>query len=53
MALQSPQITDGAFLIIPEGHDPSAVRCALMDLGMAYQPETGFPRILITPLALD
>ena len=53
MALQSPQIPDGAFLIIPEEHDPSAVRRALMDLGMEDQPETGFPRISITPLALD
>ena len=53
MALQSPRIPDGVFLIIPEGHDPSAVRRALMDLGMEDQPETGFPRISITPLALD
>ena len=49
MALQSPRIPDGALLIIPKGHDPSAVRRALMDLGMEDQPETGFPRILITP----
>ncbi len=53
MALQSPQIPDGAILRIPEGHDPSAVRRALMDLGLEDQPESGFPRISITPLALN
>ncbi len=53
MALQNPQIPDGAILRIPEGHDPSAVRRALMDLGIENQPGTGFPRISIAPLALD
>ncbi|MFN3983732.1 MAG: hypothetical protein ACK4SA_25465, partial [Caldilinea sp.] len=52
LALQNPQIPDGVVLRIPEGHDPSAVRRALMDLGMESQPESVAPRISIAPLAL-
>ena len=53
IALQSPQIPDGAILRIPEGHDPSAVRRALMDLDIVEQPEAEVPSISVTPLALS
>lgn len=52
LALQNPQIPDGAILRIPEGHDPSVVRRVLMDLGMENQPESVAPHISIAPLAL-
>lgn len=53
MALQNPQVPDGAILRIPDGHDPSAVRRALMDLGMVDQlsEETACNRL--PPLALN
>lgn len=38
MALENPATQDGAVLKIPEGHDPSAVRRALMDLGLIDLP---------------
>ena len=53
VALEHPQTPDGALLRIPDGHDPSAVRRALMDLGMVDQPEAEAPRISISPLALN
>ena len=34
MALEHPDFPDGAVLRIPDGHDPSPVRRALMDLGV-------------------
>ncbi|WP_036102064.1 hypothetical protein [Lysobacter capsici] len=34
MALEHPNVPDGAVLRIPDGHDPSPVRRALMDLGV-------------------
>ena len=47
MALENPSVPDGAVLRIPEGHDPSPVRRALIDLGVvdlpsieALQPKT-------------
>ena len=53
IALQSPQVPDGAVLSIPEGHDPSAVRRALMDLDASLQPEASIPRLTVTRLALS
>ncbi len=38
MALEHPQTPDGSILRIPEGHDPSPVRRALMDLGVIEVP---------------
>ena len=38
MALEHPNVPDGAILRIPDGHDPSAVRRALMDLGLVDVP---------------
>ena len=52
MALQNPQVPDGAILRIPEGHDPSAVRRSLMDLDIVDQPTTETKRITVQPLAL-
>jgi hypothetical protein len=38
MALEHPKVPEGAILRIPDGHDPSAVRRALMDLGLVDAP---------------
>ena len=38
MALEHPQNPDGSILRIPEGHDPSPVRRALIELGMVEVP---------------
>src|SRR3546814_15850274 len=38
MALEHPKVPEGAILRIPDGHDPSAVRRALMDLGLGDIP---------------
>ncbi len=38
MALEHPNVPEGAILRIPDGHDPSAVRRALMDLGLVDVP---------------
>lgn len=38
MALEHPNVPDGAALRIPDGHDPSPVRRALMDLGVMEVP---------------
>lgn len=38
MALEHPNVPDGAILRIPDGHDPSAVRRALMELGLVDVP---------------
>lgn len=53
MALEHAQIPEGAPLRIPEGHDPSAVRRALMDLGMLDQPESEIGSIVAAPLMLE
>ena len=52
MALEQPDVPDGAILRIPDGHDPSPVRRALLDLGVVEVPsmETLGPKII--PLAL-
>lgn len=52
MALEHPDVPDGAILRIPDGHDPSPVRRALLDLGVVDVPsmETLGPKII--PLAL-
>lgn len=52
LMLQNPQVPDGAILRIPDGHDPSAVRRALVDLDMVNQPATEAERVTLTPLAL-
>ncbi|MBS0556680.1 MAG: hypothetical protein JSR27_04620 [Proteobacteria bacterium] len=38
VALEHPSVSDGKALRIPDGHDPSAVRRALMDLGLVDAP---------------
>lgn len=52
MALEHSSVPDGAILRIPDGHDPSPVRRALLDLGVLEVPsmEALGPKIL--PLAL-
>lgn len=40
MALEHSDVPVGSALSIPDGHDPSPVRCALMDLGMVEVPST-------------
>lgn len=52
MALEHPNVLEGAILRIPDGHDPSPIRRALLDLGMVEVPsmETLGPKII--PLAL-
>jgi len=52
MALEHPSVPEGAVLRIPDGHDPSPVRRALMDLGLVDVPtiEPMGPRVI--PLAL-
>ena len=34
MTLEKQDVPDGSLVRIPEGHDPSAVKRALMDLGV-------------------
>jgi len=52
MALEHPGVPEGAVLRIPDGHDPSPVRRALMDLGLVDVPtiEAMGPRVI--PLVL-
>lgn len=52
MALENPSVPEGAVLRIPEGHDPSPVRRALMDLGVIEAPsmEALVPKMI--PFAL-
>lgn len=38
MALEHPGVSDGAILRIPDGHDPSPVRRALIELGVVDVP---------------
>lgn len=38
MTLEHPNVLEGAVLRIPDGHDPSPVRRALMDLGVVEVP---------------
>jgi hypothetical protein len=38
LALEHPEVSSGAILRIPEGHDPSPVRRALLDLGLIEHP---------------
>ena len=38
MALEHPNVLEGAILRIPDGHDPSPVRRALLDLGVVEVP---------------
>lgn len=38
MALEHPGVSEGAVLKIPDGHDPSPVRRALIDLGLVEAP---------------
>lgn len=53
VALEHPSVPDGTILRIPEGHDPSAIRRTLIELGMVEIPvlEAISPRLL--PMALD
>lgn len=52
MALEHPSVPDGAVLKIPDGHDPSPVRRALMDLGLVEVPSIEALQPKIIPLAL-
>lgn len=53
MALEHPQIPDGTLLRIPDGHDPSAVRRALMELGVTDVDSVEAIEPTVVPLALD
>lgn len=48
MALEHPGVRDGSVIRIPDEHDPSPVRRALMDLGFMEAPSTGslHPKVL-------
>lgn len=52
MALEHPDVPEGAVLRIPDGHDPSPVRRALMDLGVVDVPSMDMLGPKIIPLAL-
>lgn len=52
MALEHPSVPDGAVLRIPDGHDPSAVRRALMDLGLEGVPSIEAVNPKVVPLAM-
>ena len=52
ITLEHSQTPDGALLRIPDGHDPSPVRRALIDLGMVEQPAAGAASTSFAPLAL-
>ena len=52
MALEHPNIPEGAVLRVPDGHDPSPVRRALMDLDVVEMPSMEALGPNIIPLAL-
>lgn len=52
MALEHPSVPDGAVLRIPDEHDPSPVRRALMDLGVIQAPSLEALNPKALPLAL-
>lgn len=52
IALENPMVPEGAVLRIPDGHDPSPVRRALMDLGAVEVPSIEAPQPNIIPLFL-
>lgn len=52
MALEHPQVPEGAILRIPDGHDPSAVRRALMDIGLMDVPAIESFDAKVIPLVL-
>jgi hypothetical protein len=41
MSLEHPKVPEGSVLRIPDGHDPSSVRRALMDLGVVEEASLG------------
>ncbi len=51
MALEHPGVQKGAVIRIPDEHDPSPVRRALMDLGVVEVPTTGALHPKVLPLA--
>ncbi len=52
LGLEHPSVPEGALLRIPDGHDPSPVRRALMDLGVIEVPSIEALSPKIIPLAL-
>lgn len=50
VALERANVPDGAALRIPDGHDPSAVRRALMDLGLVEVQSITAPGSAIVPM---
>ncbi len=52
MALEHPNVPDGAILRIPDGHDPSPVRRALLDLGVEDVPSMDALAPKMIPLVL-
>ena len=52
MALEHPSVPEGAILRIPDGHDPSPVRRALIDLGVVEVPSMEALGLKIIPLTL-
>lgn len=53
IALEHPQIPNGTLLRIPDGHDPSAVRRALMELGVSDVDSIEAIEPTVVPLALE
>ncbi|THD12629.1 hypothetical protein B1808_12120 [Pseudofulvimonas gallinarii] len=53
MALEHPQVSDGSILRIPEGHDPSPVLRALIELGVVETPSLQAinPKVIPSKLA--
>lgn len=52
MALEHPKVAEGAVLQIPDGHDPSVVRRALIDLGLERVPSVEEVGPKVIPVAL-
>ena len=53
MALEHPDVPEGAALRIPDGHDPSPVRRALMDFGVIEVPSIASLQPKTVPVALS
>ena len=54
ITLEHPDVPDGALVRIPEGHDPSPIKRALIDLGVHVIPatEVATPPIVSLPSKL-
>jgi len=52
MALERPDVPEGAVLSVPDGHDPSPVLRALMELEMVAVPRTETAELRAIPLSM-